>query len=154
MIVLCFLTSSVISSNYLVVFFYLNAWDASSQLTAFGGDRVQSLYRSIERHHSRFKCPPIGPIGYHVVWHNYTECCLCWLLKLLITGFTFFFALLLLMQQLASDCWSLAVDCALGRLLDAFIVSCHKDSLVLRECAKEVKYHNLQIIIYDFAKPR
>jgi len=92
------------------------------KLTAFGGDRVQNLYRSIERHHSRFKCPPIGPIGYHV--------------------------------QLASDCWSLAVDCALGRLLDAFIVSCHKDSLVLRECAKEVKYHNLQIIIYDFAKPR
>ncbi|XP_039794531.1 structural maintenance of chromosomes protein 6B-like isoform X3 [Panicum virgatum] len=92
------------------------------KLTAFGGDRVQSLYRSIERHHSRFKCPPIGPIGYHV--------------------------------QLASDCWSLAVDCALGRLLDAFIVSCHKDSLILRECAKEVKYHNLQIIIYDFAKPR
>ncbi|PUZ69997.1 hypothetical protein GQ55_2G181100 [Panicum hallii var. hallii] len=92
------------------------------KLTAFGGDRVQSLYRSIERHHSRFKCPPIGPIGYHV--------------------------------QLASDCWSLAVDCALGRLLDAFIVSCHKDSLILRECAKEVKYHNLQIIIYDFAKPQ
>ncbi|KAG2589581.1 hypothetical protein PVAP13_5NG371900 [Panicum virgatum] len=92
------------------------------KLTAFGGDRVQSLYRSIERHHSRFKCPPIGPIGYHV--------------------------------QLASNCWSLAVDCALGRLLDAFIVSCHKDSLVLRECAKEVKYHNLQIIIYDFSKPR
>ncbi|KAG2634024.1 structural maintenance of chromosomes protein 6B-like isoform X5 [Panicum virgatum] len=57
-------------------------------------------------------------------------------------------------KQLASDCWSLAVDCALGRLLDAFIVSCHKDSLILRECAKEVKYHNLQIIIYDFAKPR
>ncbi|PAN11559.1 hypothetical protein PAHAL_2G186900 [Panicum hallii] len=92
------------------------------KLTAFGGDRVQSLYRSIERHHSRFKCPPIGPIGYHV--------------------------------QLASDCWSLAVDCALGRLLDAFIVSCHKDSLILRECAKEVKCHNLQIIIYDFAKPQ
>ncbi|KAG2589578.1 structural maintenance of chromosomes protein 6B-like isoform X3 [Panicum virgatum] len=57
-------------------------------------------------------------------------------------------------KQLASNCWSLAVDCALGRLLDAFIVSCHKDSLVLRECAKEVKYHNLQIIIYDFSKPR
>ncbi|RLM87021.1 uncharacterized protein C2845_PM04G11530 [Panicum miliaceum] len=92
------------------------------KLTAFGWDGVQSLYRSIERHHSRFKCPPIGPIGYHVL--------------------------------LVSDCWSLAVDCALGRLLDAFIVSCHKDSLVLRECAKEVKYHNLQIIIYDFTKPQ
>ena len=152
MIVLCFLTSSVISSNYLVVFFYLNAWDASSQLTAFGGDRVRSLYRSIERHHSRFKCPPIGPIGYHVVWHNYTDCCLL-ITKTAHYGLHFFM-LLILMQQLASNCWSLAVDCALGRLLDAFIVSCHKDSLVLRECAKEVKYHNLQIIIYDFSKPR
>ncbi|CAD6219830.1 unnamed protein product [Miscanthus lutarioriparius] len=53
-----------------------------------------------------------------------------------------------------SDCWSVAIDYALGRLLDAFIVSCHKDSLVLRECAKEANYRNLQIIIYDFAKPR
>nr|CAB3456476.1 unnamed protein product [Digitaria exilis] len=58
-----------------------------------------------------------------------------------------------LMQQLSSDYWSVAVDCAFGRLLDAFIVSCHKDSLALRECAKEANYHNLQIIIYDFAKP-
>ncbi|RLN33350.1 hypothetical protein C2845_PM03G29530 [Panicum miliaceum] len=87
------------------------------KLTAFGGDRVQSLYRSIERHHSRFECPPIGPIGYHV--------------------------------QLASDCWSLAVDCALGRLLDAFIVSCHKDSLVLRECAKE-GHAERQVLVRDY----
>ncbi|PUZ69998.1 hypothetical protein GQ55_2G181100 [Panicum hallii var. hallii] len=87
------------------------------KLTAFGGDRVQSLYRSIERHHSRFKCPPIGPIGYHV--------------------------------QLASDCWSLAVDCALGRLLDAFIVSCHKDSLILRECAKE-GHAERQVLVRDY----
>lgn len=58
------------------------------------------------------------------------------------------------MQQLASDSWSVAIEYALGRLLDAFIVSCHKDSLVLRECAKEVNYRNLQIIIYDFTKPR
>ncbi|ONM54058.1 Structural maintenance of chromosomes protein 6B [Zea mays] len=71
---------------------------------------------------SKFKCPPIGPIGYHL--------------------------------QLASDSWSVAIEYALGRLLDAFIVSCHKDSLVLRECAKEVNYRNLQIIIYDFTKPR
>ncbi|EER98630.1 hypothetical protein BDA96_02G160800 [Sorghum bicolor] len=92
------------------------------KLTAFGGERVQSLYKSIERHNSRFKCSPIGPIGCHL--------------------------------QLASDYWSVAIDYALGRLLDAFIVSCHKDSLVLRECAKEVNYRNLQIIIYDFTKPR
>ncbi|BAT06877.1 Os09g0121050 [Oryza sativa Japonica Group] len=56
--------------------------------------------------------------------------------------------------KLASESWSFAVECALGRLLDAFIVSCHRDSVILRECAKEVNYHNLQIIIYDFAKPR
>lgn len=92
------------------------------KLTAFGGDRVLNLYKSIDRHQSKFKCPPIGPIGYHV--------------------------------QLASDSWSVAVDCAFGRLLDAFIVSCHNDSLILRECAKEVNYHNLQIIIYDFSKPQ
>ncbi|KAK3132524.1 hypothetical protein QOZ80_6AG0523890 [Eleusine coracana subsp. coracana] len=55
--------------------------------------------------------------------------------------------------QLASDCWSLAVDCAVGRLLDAFIVSCHKDLLLLRDCAKEANYRNVQIIIYDFARP-
>jgi hypothetical protein len=65
-----------------------------------------------------------------------------------------YLALFALMQQLASDYWSVAIDYALGRLLDAFIVSCHKDSLVLRECAKEVNYRNLQIIIYDFTKPR
>uniref|UniRef100_A0A0A8ZY43 Similar to MIM (HYPERSENSITIVE TO MMS, IRRADIATION AND MMC) n=1 Tax=Arundo donax TaxID=35708 RepID=A0A0A8ZY43_ARUDO len=92
------------------------------KLTAFGGDRVQNLYRSIERHRNRFQILPIGPIGAHV--------------------------------QLASDSWSVAVDCAFGRLLDAFIVSCHKDSLVLRGCAKQANYHNLQIIIYDFTKPR
>lgn len=61
---------------------------------------------------------------------------------------------LVAMQQLASDCWSLAVDSAVGRLLDAFIVSCHKDLLLLRDCAKEAYYRNVQIIIYDFAKPR
>ncbi|XP_006664916.1 structural maintenance of chromosomes protein 6B-like [Oryza brachyantha] len=56
--------------------------------------------------------------------------------------------------QLASESWSFAVECALGKLLDAFIVSCHADSVILRECAKQVNYRNLQIIIYDFSKPR
>jgi hypothetical protein len=126
---------------------------APLQLTAFGGDRLQSLYKSVERHNSRFKCSPIGPIGRHLVCHNYL-----WLLSLLITipvhYRIHYLALFASMQQLASDCWSVAIDYALGRLLDAFIVSCHKDSLVLRECAKEANYRNLQIIIYDFAKPR
>ncbi|XP_062200080.1 structural maintenance of chromosomes protein 6A-like isoform X2 [Phragmites australis] len=92
-----------------------------NKVTAFGGDRVLQLMRSIERNCSRFKIPPIGPIGAHL--------------------------------QLASDSWSVAVDCALGRLLDAFIVSCHKDSLILRDCGKEANYRNVQIIIYDFAEP-
>nr|CAB3449120.1 unnamed protein product [Digitaria exilis] len=56
-------------------------------------------------------------------------------------------------KQLSSDYWSVAVDCAIGKLLDAFIVTCHKDLLVLRDCAKEANYRSLQIIIYDFAKP-
>ncbi|CAA7391608.1 unnamed protein product [Spirodela intermedia] len=50
--------------------------------------------------------------------------------------------------------WSLAVETAIGRLLDAFIVTNHKDSLLLRRCAKEANYANIQIIIYDFARPR
>ena len=37
------------------------------QVTAFGGDRVIQLLRAIERHHQRFKRPPIGPIGSHLV---------------------------------------------------------------------------------------
>ncbi|KAL6854585.1 hypothetical protein ACP4OV_019147 [Aristida adscensionis] len=92
------------------------------KITAFGGYKVRTLLKSIERHQNRFQSPPIGPIGNNV--------------------------------QLASDSWSVAVDYAVGKLLDAFIVSCHKDSLILRECAKEANYHNLRIIIYDFAKPR
>lgn len=39
----------------------------SLQVTAFGGDRVINLLRAIERHHHKFKRPPIGPIGSHVV---------------------------------------------------------------------------------------
>ncbi|KAM0892903.1 hypothetical protein ACQ4PT_025453 [Festuca glaucescens] len=56
--------------------------------------------------------------------------------------------------KLASEFWSVAVDCACGRLLDAFIVSCHKDLQILRECANKVHYGYLQIIIYDFTRPR
>lgn len=52
------------------------------------------------------------------------------------------------------DIWALAVDSALGRLLDAFIVTDHRDSLLLRACAREANYANLQIIIYDFSRPR
>lgn len=37
------------------------------QVTAFGGGRVINLLQAIERHRHRFKRPPIGPIGAHVV---------------------------------------------------------------------------------------
>lgn len=52
------------------------------------------------------------------------------------------------------DFWALAVESAIGRLFDAFIVTNHKDSLVLRACAREAKYQNVPIIIHDFARPR
>ncbi|VAI16604.1 unnamed protein product [Triticum turgidum subsp. durum] len=64
------------------------------------------------------------------------------------------FIMLFVMQQLASESWSVAVDCACGGLLDAFIVSCHKDLQVLRECAGRVYYNNLRIIVYDFTRQR
>nr|GLL39382.1 structural maintenance of chromosomes protein 6B-like [Ipomoea trifida] len=50
--------------------------------------------------------------------------------------------------------WGAAVENAIGRLLNAFIVTDHKDSLVLRACAKDANYSSLQIIIYDFSRPR
>ncbi|XP_020260784.1 structural maintenance of chromosomes protein 6B-like [Asparagus officinalis] len=95
----------------------------TNKVTAFGGEKVLYLLQIIERHHRKFKSPPIGPIGAHVTLVN-------------------------------GDSWALAVDCAIGRLLDAFIVTNHKDSLALRACAREARYQNLQIIIYDFSMPR
>ncbi|EXC13936.1 hypothetical protein L484_006634 [Morus notabilis] len=52
------------------------------------------------------------------------------------------------------DKWAPAVEQALGNLLNAFIVTDHKDCLLLRACAKEANYHYLQIIVYDFSRPR
>ncbi|XP_038976573.1 structural maintenance of chromosomes protein 6B isoform X4 [Phoenix dactylifera] len=37
-----------------------------NKVTAFGGGRVLNLLQVIERHHRKFKSPPIGPIGAHV----------------------------------------------------------------------------------------
>lgn len=82
-----------------------------------------SLLRAIERHHHKFKSPPIGPIGSHVTLVN-------------------------------GDTWAPAVEQAIGRLLNAFIVTDHKDALLLRGCAREANYNHLQIIIYDFSRPR
>ncbi|CAH2073623.1 unnamed protein product [Thlaspi arvense] len=50
--------------------------------------------------------------------------------------------------------WASAVEQALGNLLNAFIVTDHKDSITLRDCGKEANYNNLKIIIYDFSRPR
>lgn len=52
------------------------------------------------------------------------------------------------------DVWAGVVENAIGRLLNAFIVTNHKDSNLLRACAREAHYSNLQIIIYDFSLPR
>ncbi|KAL6007826.1 hypothetical protein ACLOJK_033329 [Asimina triloba] len=95
----------------------------TNKVTAFGGDRVIRLLQAIERHHRRFKMPPIGPIGAHLALVN-------------------------------GDIWAVAIENAIGRLLNAFIVTDHKDSLLLRQCAKEANYQHLQIIIYDFDRPK
>ncbi|KAJ8542030.1 hypothetical protein K7X08_016896 [Anisodus acutangulus] len=52
------------------------------------------------------------------------------------------------------DKWGTAIESAIGKVLNAFIVTDHKDSLLLRACAREANYSNLQIIIYEFARPR
>ncbi|KAL5718364.1 hypothetical protein ACHQM5_011431 [Ranunculus cassubicifolius] len=56
--------------------------------------------------------------------------------------------------KLKDDAWGIAAESAIGKILNAFIVTNHKDSLVLRECAKMAYYHHLQIIIYDFSRPK
>ncbi|KAL2920477.1 Structural maintenance of chromosomes protein 6B [Bienertia sinuspersici] len=50
--------------------------------------------------------------------------------------------------------WACAVENAIGRVLNAFIVTSVKDSHILRSCAREVHYDHLQIIIYKFSVPR
>ncbi|XP_059666932.1 structural maintenance of chromosomes protein 6B [Cornus florida] len=52
------------------------------------------------------------------------------------------------------DMWAPAVENAIGKLLNAFIVTDHKDSLLLRGCARAANYGHLQIIIYEFARPK
>ena len=37
------------------------------QVTTFGGEKVLNLLQAIERHHKKFRSPPIGPVGAHVV---------------------------------------------------------------------------------------
>ncbi|KAF7836353.1 structural maintenance of chromosomes protein 6B [Senna tora] len=96
----------------------------TNKVSAFGGDRVMNLLRIIERYNRRFKRPPIGPIGAHLSLVN-------------------------------GDKWAVAAEHAIGnKMLNSFIVTDHKDSLLLRECAREANYGHLQILIYDFSRPR
>ncbi|XP_039048766.1 structural maintenance of chromosomes protein 6A-like [Hibiscus syriacus] len=66
---------------------------------AFGGDEVLRLLREIERHQRAFTVPPIGPIGAHV------------------------FVVIVLQTLLNGDTWGPAVEQAIGKLLNALIVT-------------------------------
>lgn len=57
-------------------------------------------------------------------------------------------------KLLNGDKWAGAVEHAIGRMLNSFIVTDHKDFHLLKQCAKEANYGHLQIIIYDFSTPR
>ncbi|CAJ2654333.1 unnamed protein product [Trifolium pratense] len=58
------------------------------------------------------------------------------------------------LKLLNGDKWAIAVEYAIGRLLNSFIVTDHKDFRLLKQCAKEANYGHLQIIIYNFSTPR
>ncbi|XP_022771788.1 structural maintenance of chromosomes protein 6B-like isoform X2 [Durio zibethinus] len=102
----------------------------TNRVTAFGGDGVLRLLRAIERRHRQFTMPPIGPIGAHV-FYDYA-------LQTLVDG----------------DTWAPAVEQAIGKLLNAFIVTNSKDASALRECAKEARYNYFPIVIHKFSRPR
>lgn len=52
------------------------------------------------------------------------------------------------------DMWGMAIENAVGRLLNAFIVTDHKDARILRGCAREANYNQVQVVMYDFRRPR
>ncbi|XP_057804660.1 structural maintenance of chromosomes protein 6B-like isoform X2 [Salvia miltiorrhiza] len=52
------------------------------------------------------------------------------------------------------DMWAIAIENAVGRLLNTFIVTNHNDSRILRACAREANYNHLPIIVHDFRRPR
>ncbi|PNY07398.1 structural maintenance of chromosomes protein 6-like [Trifolium pratense] len=58
------------------------------------------------------------------------------------------------LKLLNGNKWAVAVEHAIGRMLNSFIVTDHKDFRLLKQCANEVNYGHLQIIIYDFSTPR
>ncbi|XVE63875.1 hypothetical protein DITRI_Ditri07aG0056600 [Diplodiscus trichospermus] len=52
------------------------------------------------------------------------------------------------------DTWAPAVEQAIGKLLNAFIVTNSRDASALRECAKEARYNYFPIVIHNFSRPR
>lgn len=52
------------------------------------------------------------------------------------------------------DTWAPAVEQAIGKLLNAFIVTNSKDASALRTCAKEARYNYFPIVIHEFSRPR
>ncbi|KAJ1426545.1 SMCs flexible hinge superfamily [Sesbania bispinosa] len=58
------------------------------------------------------------------------------------------------LKLLNGNKWAVAVEHAIGRLLNSFIVTDHKDFHLLKQCAKEANCGYLRIIIYDFSTPR
>ncbi|OMO98173.1 Prefoldin [Corchorus olitorius] len=96
----------------------------TNRVTAFGGDGVLRLLREIERHHHQFTEPPIGPLGAHVT---------------LVSG---------------GDAWAPAVEQAVGKLPNAFIVTNSKDVSILRKCGRDARYNYFPIIVHKFSRPR
>ena len=67
-LVLCFFSLHCSITRWLWVWvFHDTANPFWKQTTAFGGNKVLNLLEIIERRHQRFKEPPIGPIGAHLV---------------------------------------------------------------------------------------
>ncbi|KAI3838663.1 hypothetical protein MKW92_042114 [Papaver armeniacum] len=60
---------------------------STNKVTAFGGEKVLQLLRSIERRHREFTIPPIGPIGAHLnlvngdTWAYAVEAAIGWMLN-------------------------------------------------------------------------
>ncbi|CAI5468212.1 unnamed protein product [Closterium sp. Yama58-4] len=55
--------------------------------------------------------------------------------------------------SLESAHYSLAVEVAVGRMLDSFIVSCLEDYQALKRLAASINFHNLTVVTYGFDLP-
>ncbi|KAB2000292.1 hypothetical protein ES319_D12G222900v1 [Gossypium barbadense] len=52
------------------------------------------------------------------------------------------------------DTWAPAVERAIGKMLNAFIVTNSEDACALRKCAREARYNFFPIVIQRFSRPR